>query len=256
MPHSFYGTDVSYIHDRGFSRFVDGCCAGLLQLLQQYGTTEGRIVDLGCGGGVSTAALAAAGFETLGIDQSAAMIQLARQRLPQGKFIRAALEDEPLPECQAITALGETLNYTRTAQPARRLSQFFACAHRALTDNGLLIFDIREPLIRGDLALTHQWQGADWACLVRQELARRGRTLTRHVTSFRQVGKLYRRHDEIHVQQLYSKIKLAASLRARGFRVHTRRSYGTYRLHDHRLVVVAKKVAKHRPLRVFVPLDR
>ena len=249
MTYSFYGTDVSYIHDRGFSRFVDGCCAGLLQLVQQHEITRGRIVDLGCGGGISTEALAAAGFETLGIDQSAAMIKLARQRLPQGKFRRASLEDQPLPECQAITALGETLNYTRSVQPARRLSQFFARAHRALTPNGLLIFDIREPLNRGELAPNHQWQGEDWACLVRQEL-------TRHVTSFRQLGKLYRREDEIHVQHLYSKSELVASLRARGFRVHTRRSYGTYRLHDHRLVVVAKKVANPRSPRVFVPLDR
>ena len=256
MTYSFYGTDVSYIHDRGFRRFVDGCCAGLLQLVQQHGITRGRIVDLGCGGGISTEALAAAGFETLGIDQSAAMIKLARQRLPQGKFRRASLEDQPLPECQAITALGETLNYTRSVQPARRLSQFFARAHRALTPNGLLIFDIREPLNRGELAPNHQWQGEDWACLVRQELTRRGRTLTRHVTSFRQLGKLYRREDEIHVQHLYSKSELVASLRARGFRVHTRRSYGTYRLHDHRLVVVAKKVANPRSPRVFVPLDR
>ena len=256
MTYSFYGTDVSYIHDRGFSRFVDGCCAGLLQLVQQNGITRGRIVDLGCGGGISTEALAAAGFETLGIDQSAAMIKLARQRLPQGKFRRASLEDQPLPECQAITALGETLNYTRSVHPARRLSQFFARAHRALTPNGLLIFDIREPLNRGELASDQQWQGKDWACLVRQELTRRGRTLTRHVTSFRQLGKLYRREDEIHVQHLYSKSELVASLRARGFRVHTRRSYGTYRLHDHRLVVVAKKVANPRSPRVFVPLDR
>jgi len=254
LIHSFYGTDVSYIHDRGFSHFVDGCCPGLLQLLQQHGITRGRIVDVGCGGGISTAALAAAGFETLGIDQSAAMIKLARQRLPAGQFTRGSLDDQPLPECQTVIAVGEVLNYTRTAHPARRLAHFFSRVHRALSENGLLIFDIREPLKRSELPLSHQWQGGDWTCLVRQELARRGRTLTRHVTTFRQLGKLYRRQDEIHVQSLYSRNALVTSLRTRGFQVQTRRSYGNYRLHDHRLVVVAKKATKRRSLRAFVSL--
>ncbi|MEE3368675.1 MAG: class I SAM-dependent methyltransferase [Planctomycetota bacterium] len=254
MIHSFYGTDVSYIHDCGFSHFVDGCCPGLLQLLQQHGITRGRIVDVGCGGGISTAALAAAGFETLGIDQSAAMIKLARQRLPAGQFTRGSLDDQPLPECQTVIAVGEVLNYTRTAHPARRLAHFFSRVHRALSENGLLIFDIREPLKRSELPLSHQWQGGDWTCLVRQELARRGRTLTRHVTTFRQLGKLYRRQDEIHVQSLYSRNALVTSLRTRGFQVQTRRSYGNYRLHDHRLVVVAKKATKRRSLRAFVSL--
>ena len=250
---SFYGTDVSYIHDRGFSRFVEGCCAGLLQLLKRHGITQGHVVDLGCGSGISTAALAAAGFQTLGIDQSAPMLKLARQRLQRGKFRHTSLEDEPLPECSAITAVGEVLNYTRTTQPAARLSQFFARAHRALVPGGLLIFDIREPLHRDHLALNNQWQGADWTCLVRQKLTRRGRILTRYVTSFRQLGKLYRRQDEIHVQHLYSQDDLVNWLRASGFRVRTRRSYGKYRLRNHRLVVVAKKVANDRPAGVFVP---
>ncbi|MAV34468.1 MAG: SAM-dependent methyltransferase [Planctomycetaceae bacterium] len=244
---SFYGTDVSYIHDRGFSQFAERSRGGLLQLLSENGVTGGRVVDLGCGGGISTAALAALGFQAIGVDQSSPMLKLARRRLPTGTFLRGTLEGCRLPRCEAITAVGEVLNYDPTPRRGGRLRAFFARAYGALGPGGLLIFDIREPLRRRELPPDGHWQGPDWACLVRQELAPRGRTLTRYVTSFRQLGKLYRRQEEVHVQHLFTENELVGWLKASGFRVRTRRSYGDYRLRSHHLVVIARKPPRDRP---------
>ena len=48
--------------------------------LRLLGTPSGRLLDVGCGGGSHTAALAAAGWETVGVDVSEAQLRLARER--------------------------------------------------------------------------------------------------------------------------------------------------------------------------------
>lgn len=48
--------------------------------LRLLGPPSGRILDIGCGGGSHMSALAAAGWETVGIDPSDAQLQLARER--------------------------------------------------------------------------------------------------------------------------------------------------------------------------------
>jgi ubiquinone/menaquinone biosynthesis C-methylase UbiE len=48
--------------------------------LRLLGPPAGRLLDVGCGGGSHTAAFAAAGWETVGIDVSEAQLQLARER--------------------------------------------------------------------------------------------------------------------------------------------------------------------------------
>lgn len=48
--------------------------------LRLLGPPSGRLLDIGCGGGSHTAALAAAGWEVVGLDPSQAQLQLARER--------------------------------------------------------------------------------------------------------------------------------------------------------------------------------
>ncbi len=48
--------------------------------LRLLGAPAGRLLDVGCGGGAHTAAFAAAGWETVGVDVSEAQLQLARER--------------------------------------------------------------------------------------------------------------------------------------------------------------------------------
>jgi trans-aconitate methyltransferase len=68
-------------------RFVADLAAPLLQLLQpQPGE---RILDLGCGDGVPTAAIAAAGADVLGVDSSAAMVDAARLRGVPARLLSA-----------------------------------------------------------------------------------------------------------------------------------------------------------------------
>jgi hypothetical protein len=72
-------------------------------------------------------------------------------------------------------------------------------------------------------------EGKDWAVLVTAEEDRRRGQLTRRITSFRKVGELYRRDEEIHRLRLFRRSELARQLRAVGFRVRTLAGYGPLR---------------------------
>jgi SAM-dependent methyltransferase len=221
-----YKDDLAYIHDVGFGDFAANSASGLLEFLRHDGITTGLVVDLGCGSGLWARELADAGYDVLGIDISASMIDIARRRVPQGEFQVGSLLKATLPQCDAITSLGECFNYlfdkNNTTNELRRL---FRRVYASLKPGGLFIFDIAEPG-RGKGPRQKHREGADWAVLVEVDEDTRTNRLTRRITSFRKVGSLFRRNEEVHHLQLYKRSELAKDLRDVGFRVRTVRAYG------------------------------
>jgi SAM-dependent methyltransferase len=236
-----YGDDLAYIHNVGYDFHSRGLAPHLLGLLQRAGLEGTTVVDLGCGGGIWAQKLGDAGFHAVGVDISPAMIALARQRAPQAKFHVASFLDFDLPASGAITALGEVLCFQFDRGANRRaLARLFRRAHAALVPGGLFIFDIAEVGL--DRARQPTWQAADdWACLVRFQYDERRNQLVRQITSFRQVGQLYRRGDETHRIQLYERREIASLLRKAGFQVRTTRQFGEYQLLPKRVAFVARK---------------
>ena len=106
-----YQDDLAYIHDAGFGGFAKGSAPGLLRLFRQNAIIEGVVVDLGCGSGIWARALADSGYEVVGVDISPAMIELARQRVPEATFHVQSFVAFPIPACRAVTAQGEVFNY-------------------------------------------------------------------------------------------------------------------------------------------------
>ena len=99
-----YKDDLAYIHDVGFGSFARGATPGLLEILRRRGLTQGLVVDLGCGSGIWARALVDAGYDVLGIDISAAMIEMARRRVPEGDFRPGSFLQATLPPCEAWTS--------------------------------------------------------------------------------------------------------------------------------------------------------
>jgi SAM-dependent methyltransferase len=236
-----YENDLAYIHDRGFGAFATGSAPGLLKLLQRHGIREGLIVDLGCGSGIWARKLADSGYQVRGVDISPAMIELARQRVPEARFHVGSFVQFPIPACRAVTALGEVFNYLFDPNNSlRTLRQVCKRVFDALTPNGLLIFDVAQPGRCKGFGQRFT-EGEDWTCLVeyRQDVAKQ--QLIRRIISFRKIGNTYRRQEETHIQQLYSGTKIAEMLREIGFRVRQVRGYGKYRLSPGVVAFVARK---------------
>jgi SAM-dependent methyltransferase len=229
-----YSADLAYIHDSGFSAYAREAAEHLLSILQN--TKKNRrsdpnkhfIVDLGCGSGIMARELLRAGCDVLGIDISRAMIRLARKKAPQASFIQGSFRTMQLPSCDAVVALGEVLNYEFDPHLTRsQLSRFFRRVHAALRRGGVFIFDVAGPGRAGSEGKRQGClEGKDWAILFLVEEDTKRQQLTRTITSFRRVGKLYRRTREIHEQRLYSPSEIAEELRQAGFRVKRLPGYG------------------------------
>jgi len=236
-----YGDDLAYIHNIGYDFHARGLAPALLAMFKKARLTGSVVVDVGCGGGIWAQQLALAGYQPVGIDISPAMIAQARQRVPSGEFHVASFLDFPLPPCGAITALGEVVCYLFDQRNQQRaLARWLKKANEALLPGGLLVFDIAEiGLNRGQ---SPTWRsGDDWACGVSFEYDARRSQLVRHITTFRQIDEAYRRGDETHRVQLYDRRDITKLLKDTGFRVHSMRSLGDYKMLPKRVLFIAAK---------------
>jgi SAM-dependent methyltransferase len=248
-----YGEDLAYIHDAGFGDFARGAASALLETLDAYRIGEGLVVDLGCGSGIWAAELLRAGYRVLGVDISAAMIRLARRGAPGARFEVGSLLEFDLPRCDAVTAIGECINYTFDPRAGRNalsglgaLGVLFGRVFRALRPGGVFIFDFAEHFAEpGQVpAGGHRWKyagGPDWAVLVDAAEDRRRGTLTRRIVSFRRNGRWYRRSEERHILRLYGGDELRAELRRTGFHAELFGRYGRMRLRPGCAGIVAAK---------------
>jgi SAM-dependent methyltransferase len=173
------------------------------------------VLDLGCGGGPLSQRLNERGFSTWGLDLSAALIALARERLPGAEFQCGSILDAHLPQAVGAAAVGEVLNYA-TAQDPAALGGVFARVFAALTPGGVFLFDVAGPSRVG--AGRSFTEGAKWAVgLVATES---GDQLLRRISTFREVDDgVWRRSDEQHRLRLWPAASVVQRLRATGFRV-------------------------------------
>lgn len=231
-----YQHDLAYIHATAFEGLARGAASGILELLAAASRPVRRVVDIGCGAGPLSAILADAGYEVTGIDPSAALLDIARSRTRGPAFLTGSAYEVPLPECDAILAVGEALTYHDDLSSAdASVEHFFRRAWRAMPGGGLLLFDVIEtgqPPLSGKT-----WAaGEDWAVLVETVEDSLTRSLERRIETFVRREGAYRRSREVHRVRLFDTGTLLKQLRETGFIVDTATTYGAYPLASRRLV--------------------
>ena len=238
-----YQRDLAYIHDTGFTGFVTKAAPGLLRMLRQNRSRGGLVVDAGCGSGVWARELSNAGYAVLGIDMSASMIRLARKQAPAAKFLVESFLSARLPPCDAVTSIGECVNYAfDPASGKQALVRFFDRVYAALRPGGIFIFDIVEPGLVTDVTPQRRFlEGPDWAILLELREDHKRGLLTRRISSFRRVGRLYRRSEELHRLHLFPRAELQALLSQVGFQVRILNGYGRLRFAPAHVGFLARK---------------
>ena len=209
MTQTLYGSDLAHVHDTAFGGWAREAAPFVLARLREAGIADGLVVDLGCGSGIWAAELLQAGYDVLGVDASAVLLAIARERAPAAELRDGSLHEVELPPCVAITALGECVNYD--GPPS--LEQLFRHAHAALEPGGLLVFDAAAPGREG------------WVMRVDVAEDRAARTLTRRIALVRDG----RSGEELHVLRLYGRDEVVDWLEAVGFDVVCHASYGAAR---------------------------
>jgi SAM-dependent methyltransferase len=221
MAQTLYGSDLAHVHDVAFGGWVRDAAPFVLARMHEAGIVDGRVVDLGCGSGIWAAELLAAGYDVVGVDASADMLAMARERAPGATFAQQSLHDAELPPCVAITAIGECVNYG--GPPSLEL--LFQHAWRALEPGGLLVFDAAVPGREPEGRRRARHEGDGWVMRVEFAEDHTARTLTRRIALVRDG----RSSEELHVLRLYDPADVVEWLEASGFDVVTHPSYGAAR---------------------------
>ncbi|MFN0105022.1 MAG: class I SAM-dependent DNA methyltransferase [Bryobacteraceae bacterium] len=240
-----YLEDLAYINDAGFSDFTTGTTPGVLSILRRAGVRSGLVVDLGCGSGRWAEALGEAGYDVLGVDLSPAMIRLARRRAPRARFETVSLLSVRLPACDAVTAIGEIVNYQFDPKHSRAaLTRLFRRVHTALRPGGVFVFDVAGPgRVPAEVPGLYWKESADWSIHVEVDGNADSRWMSRKIVCFRRnAAGRYRRTEELHRLRLLDSAEVVAELETIGFRAREQAGYGRFRLYPGMRAVVARKV--------------
>ncbi len=104
------------------------------------------VLDLACGTGRMTQALAARGYDMIGVDMSAEMLSEARENTPQELGVLYLLQDmrefELYGTVGAVVCCLDSVNYLTDDGD---LTKCFACVHNYLDPDGLFLFDVNTP---------------------------------------------------------------------------------------------------------------
>lgn len=238
VTNQLYRQDLAQIHIDGYSFHWQGAAPQILAWLAKHSIDEGLIVDLGCGGGGWLAKLAQQGYQTCGVDVSPSMIKAAKQTSPSSQLMCGSFAEVNLPACDAVTSLGEPLNYLNSGPLIRRTIKR---VYQALRPGGLFIFDVRHPPAGPVDPVHYVRSDQDWFCHARIEEDQH--SLTRTITTFRRTkGDNFHRDEETHRLKLFSKTQMLEWLRSTGFKVRTYRGYGDYQLGLRQSVFVCRKL--------------
>lgn len=124
----------------------------IIAAIEQRTGRVGRALDVGCGSGLSTAALSPMADERIGIEPSKAMLRWSHTVAPGAYFVTGTAEELPLRthSCDLVTAAG-SLNYVD-------LSRFFPEAYRVLQNEGLLaVYDFSGGRTCRETPALHRW---------------------------------------------------------------------------------------------------
>jgi SAM-dependent methyltransferase len=136
----YYRQDLALVHHLGFGFHADMVAAGILNLLEPIRGRNGLVVELGCGSGLLTRHLVAAGHRVIATDASPAMLALAEGTAPGSEqFTQLVLPDDDIPRCDAVVAVGHPFSYLPDEDSVDRA---FVAAAEALQPDGILAIDI------------------------------------------------------------------------------------------------------------------
>ena len=240
----YYRPDLALVHERGFGFHAAACTPGILEFLTPIRGSGGVVLELGCGSGLLTRQLAAAGHRVIATDASPAMLELAREQLA-GTVLdirRLTLPDDPLPEADAIVAVGHPINYLPDADSIDRAMIAIA---RAVRPGGLVAFDVCDlewGRLRQD-APNYGAAGPDWAIISEFSTPSPDR-FVRDITTFvASSDGGWRRDSEHHENVLIDTARIPALLRAHGVEARIEGSFG-----DETLLPGLRAVKGRRPV--------
>lgn len=218
--------DFAYLYMKGdYPRFSERMATLLPSILKKFGAEPRAVLDLACGEGSFAVAMAGRGYAVTGVDCSADMLRLARERATEADHWIEFLEQDMRAlsldgRFDLVTCWFDSLNYLLKMDD---LKACYSAVHEALKPGGLFIFDMNTVYGLGVL-----WQRRP--CEICQDTGElfevhrkaydfESNIATMRVTGFIKTGETWIRVDEEHQERGYTLGEIHSGLRACGFEV-------------------------------------
>lgn len=195
------------------------------QQYKKYGLSGKEFLDLACGTGELSIRLMEEGYSVTGVDISADMLAVAREKADRKKLPLFLLEQdmsdlEEIGEFDLIGVFCDSLNYLQKEQD---IIKTFEKVYQHLKPGGLFLFDVHSLYKMNHLFInqTYAYNGEEisyiWQCF-------QGGTpnSVEHELTFFYLDEStnqYSRYDELHIQSTYPIPQYRKWLEAHGFEV-------------------------------------
>ena len=135
-------TEFAQVYDRFMDNVpYEAWCEGISKILTEHGISEGLVLDLGCGTGTMTRLLRQKGYDMIGVDASAEMLEIARNHPDEGiLYLQQDMREfELYGTVAAVVCVCDSLNYLLEEED---LAEVFSLVHNYLDQNGVFIIDM------------------------------------------------------------------------------------------------------------------
>lgn len=182
-------------------------CGYLTGLLEEFGVSDGLVLELGCGTGSMTELLAEQGYDMIGVDNAEDMLEIAMdKRIESGSEILYLLQDmrefELYGTVRAVVSVCDSINYITEKED---LLQVFRLVNNYLDPGGVFIFDMNtsykyEQIGEATIAENREEASFIWENYYDPEEKINEYELT--IFAEEQQG-LYRKFEEVHYQKAW-----------------------------------------------------
>lgn len=199
-------------------------------LLKEYGINDGLVLDLGCGTGTMTELLADLGYDMIGVDNSADMLEIAlEKKVESGHDILYLQQDmrefELYGTVGAIISICDSVNYITEPDELRRV---FFWVNNYLDTDGVFIFDFNTEYkyreVLGDTTIAENREECSfiWDNYYYEEEQINEYELSLFIKdqeSSTGGAEIYRRYQETHFQRGYTLEEMRELVKTSGLKL-------------------------------------
>lgn len=187
--------------------------------IKEHNIKNNIVLDLACGTGTLTSKLLKKGYELIGADASAEMLNVAREKCPEVLFLNQSMDDfELYGTVGTIICCLDSINYLTDAES---LDETIRLCNNYLEPDGLLIFDINTEYkfenILSDNIYTYDNDNVFYVW--ENDYDESEKLCDFYLTFFVKEGEKYSRFEEVHTERAYSEEEIEKALSKNGFEV-------------------------------------